>query len=320
MNGKSVFKLIAVVLLAAALTAGLCAQAGQGRGRMTGKVMDETGKPLANVAISLQFDNSGKKFETTTNAKGEWSLIGLGSGHATLIVVADGYLPKSVDANVSQLNRNPPVETVLQVDVEKKARIKDETAMNQLDQGGSLFEQRKFQEALAVFNQFLTDNPGVYHIHLNIGDCYREMQDFPTAVAEYQKALEKAQAAQDKVIEAKSLASIGEVHLRQNDMKSAGEFFKKSLDLNPKDELLAYNVATIFFNNQKMDDAITYYLLASQIKPAWGAPYEQLGYAYLNKADYAKAIENFAKFLQVEPNSEKAPTVQAVLDQLKKMK
>jgi Tfp pilus assembly protein PilF len=69
-----------------------------------------------------------------------------------------------------------------------------------------------------------------------------------------------------------------------------------------------------------MEDAITYYALAVQIKPTWGAPYEQLGYAYLNKADYAKAKENFAKFLEVEPNSEKAPTVQAILDQLKKMK
>ena len=44
--------------------------------------------------------------------------------------------------------------------------------------------------------------------------------------------------------------------------RSSQEYFKKSLELNPKDEVLAYNVAEIYFNNQKVDDAITYYILA----------------------------------------------------------
>ncbi len=320
MNRISWITLIVAVLFLAFMAGGLSAQAGQGRGRLTGTVLDETGKPIANVAVSLEFDNQGKKFETTTNAKGEWVFFGLGTGHASLILVVDGFLPVSQQIAVSQLNRNPPVKTVLKVDVEKKARLKDETAITQLDQGNTLFNNRQYQEALAVFNQFVVDNPTIYHIFLNIGDCYREMQDYPAAIAQYQLAIEKARTALDRVIEAKGLASIGEVHLRQNDFKTAQEFFKKSLDLNPKDELLAYNVAEIYFNNQKVDDAITYYVLATQIKPTWGPPYQKLGYAYLNKADYGKAIESFNKFLQVEPNSDQAPVVQAVIDSLTKIK
>ena len=320
MNRKPWIKLWIAVMFVALLAGGLSAQAGQGRGRLTGTVVDESGKPIAKVAVSLEFDKSGKKFETVTNEKGEWAFIGLGTGHASLIFVVDGFLPGTQQVSVSQLNRNPPVHTVLQVDLEKKARIKDEAAMGQLEQGNSLFEQRKYQEALAVFNQFVLDNPTIYQIFLNIGDCHREMLDYPAAIAQYEVAIEKAKANLDRVIEAKGQASIGEVHLRQNDFKTAQEFFKKSLDLNPKDELLAYNVAEIYFNNQKVDDALTYYTLATQIKPTWGPPYQKLGYAYLNKADYAKAIENFTKFLQVDPNSDQAPVVQAVIDSLTKIK
>jgi len=320
MNRKPWIALFVAVLFMAFLAGGLSAQAGQGRGRLTGSVLDETGRPIAKVAVSLEFENSGKKFETVTNDKGEWAFIGLGTGRANLVYLADGFLPGTLQVTVSQLNRNPAVNMVLKADLEKKARIKDEAAMTQLEQGNSLFEQRKYQEALVIFNQFIADNPSIYQIYLNNGDCYREMQDYPGAIAQYNLAIEKAKAALDRVIEAKALASIGEVYLRQNDFKTAQEYFKKSLELNPKDEVLAYNVAEIYFNNQKVDDAITYYGLATQIKPAWGLPHQKLGYAYLNKADYDKAIESFKKFLQVDPTSDQAPVVQAVIDSLTKIK
>jgi tetratricopeptide (TPR) repeat protein len=313
-------KLLVTLIVALFLAVSLGAQAGQGRGRLNGTVLDQTGKPIANASITLEFQNAGKKFETTTDAKGKWALIGLGTGRANIIAVADGFLPNTVQVSVSQLNRNPPIDLVLAIDLEKKARLKDDAAVGQLEQGNNLFNERKYQEALAVFNQFAVDNPTIYHIYLNIGDCYREMQDFKTAIQQYEGAIEKAKLASDTLIQAKGMASIGEVYLRQNDFKSSQEYFKKSLELNPKDEVLAYNVAEIYFNNQKVDDAIAYYILATQIKPDWGTPFQKLGYAYLNKADYDKAIESFNQFLKVEPNSDQAPVVQAVVDSLKQMK
>jgi tetratricopeptide (TPR) repeat protein len=320
MKNKFLVKLIIMFLMAIFLPIGLHAQAGQGRGRLNGTVLDETGKAVANATITLEFENSGKKFETTTNQKGEWAMIGLGTGRCNMMVMADGFLPTTEQVSVSQLNRNPAINFVLRIDLEKKARLKDDAAVGQLEQGNNLFNERKYQEALAVFNQFTVDNPTIYQIYLNIGDCYREMQDYKTAIQNYETSIEKAKANTDAVIQAKGIASIGEVYLRQNDFKTSQEYFKKSLELNPKDEVLAYNVAEIYFNNQKVDDAITYYVLATQIKPDWGTPFLKLGYAYLNKAEYDKAIESFGKFLLVEPNSDQAPVVQAVIDSLKKMK
>ena len=316
MKNKFLVNLIVVFFLSVALYA----QAGQGRGRLRGTVIDQTGKPVANATVTLEFENAGKKFETTTNEKGEWAIIGLGTGRANMLAVADGFLPTTHQVTVSQLNRNPAVSFVLAIDIEKKARLKDDAAVGQLEQGNNLFNERKYQEALAVFNQFSVDNPTIYHIYLNVGDCYREMQDYKNAIVQYEAAIEKAKLADDLIIQAKALASIGETYLRQSDLKSSQDYFKKSLELNPKDEVLAYNVAEIYFNNQKVDDAISYYTLATQIKPDWGTPFLKLGYAYLNKANYDKAIESFNNFLQVDPNSEQAAVAQAVIDSLKQIK
>jgi tetratricopeptide (TPR) repeat protein len=81
---------------------------------------------------------------------------------------------------------------------------------------------------------------------------------------------------------------------------------------------LAYNVGEIYFSNQALDPAIRYFDLAAQIKPSWPDPFLKLGYVYLNKADNAKAAENFEKFLALEPEGERAALAKNILSFIKK--
>jgi hypothetical protein len=120
MKNKFLVTLIIVALLAVFLPIGLRAQAGQGRGRLGGSLLDENGKPVANAVITVEFESSGKKMETTSNQKGEWALIGLGTGRCNVMVMAPGFLPAAQQLTVSQLNRNPPVSFVLKIGLEKK--------------------------------------------------------------------------------------------------------------------------------------------------------------------------------------------------------
>ena len=76
----------------------------------------------------------------------------------------------------------------------------------------------------------------------------------------------------------------------------------------------------VFFSNQRIDDAIKYFELAIQIKEDWSKPYLKLGYTYLNKGDFNKALENFNKFVEISPDNPEVPAVKNIITTIEKMK
>jgi len=156
---------------------------------------------------------------------------------------------------------------------------------------------------------------------LNIGDCYREKGEMDKALEHYNQVIEKAKGdmAMGVNMTAKALAAIGLVYLKQDNLEEATKYFKQSVDTAPQDEVVAFNVGEVFFTNQKLDEAERYFKMASNIKPDWPEPYLKLGYVALNKNDMPTAIENFEKFLKLEPqDSPRVAMVQQILQTIKK--
>lgn len=300
------------------------AQAGRGVGRLGGLVLDEKDNPIqgAKVVITYMQDvGGGLKLDSTTNKKGEWSFIGLGSGKWSIMVTANGYAPYTQEVTVSQLEKNPRIIIKLKKATGGTSIIQDEASLELLDQGNQFFKDGKYDTALAMYQQFYEKNPAAYQILLNIGDCYREKGEIDKAMETYNRVLElaKGDQAMGITMTAKTLAAIGLVYLRQNNLEEATKYFKQSVDTAPQDEVVAFNVGEVFFTNQQLDEAQKYFELASRIKPDWPEPYLKLGYVFLNKNDIPKAIESFEKFLKVEPqDSPRVAMVQQILQAIKK--
>jgi hypothetical protein len=89
------------------------AQAGQGQGRLSGTVRDEAGNAVEGATVWLQFTKAGRRMETRTDLQGGWAFIGVGSGQARIMVVAEGYQGVVVTTLVSQLQLNKPVQIML---------------------------------------------------------------------------------------------------------------------------------------------------------------------------------------------------------------
>ena len=310
------FYLIIVFLLTSSQ---LLSQAGRGRGRISGKVADEEGNPIPSAKIALQFQENEELIkETATDEKGKWKIGGLGSGYWIITVSAQGFIPCQKNINVSQLDRNPSLNIVLQKAEEQFFEEAPEIEL--FEKGSTLFKEERFEEAISSFKEFLAKNPELYQVHFSIGNCYKGMENIEQALEEYQIVLENADEGneKDRKLKAKTLAVIGECYLITEEMDSAQDYFKQSLELSPDDEILAYNMGEIYFAHNKMDDAIEYYELASQIKPKWSDPYYKIGLVYLNKKENAKAIEYFLEFLEIEPDSARSVNVKNIIDYLKK--
>jgi tetratricopeptide (TPR) repeat protein len=317
-TAKAVLSLAALIVLVAgpAFT-----QAGHGKGRLGGLLVDPDNKPVAGIKMTLTFsENKNLVFEDTTGKKGEWSFIGLGTGNWTLSASVPGYQAVDQTINVSQLAVNPKVQVVLKKPEKIPGVLQDEKSVELLEQGNQLYKDGQYDEAIAAYQKFQETNPGLYQIQISIADCYREKGEFDKAIALYNEVIGQSasDATMGRDMAAKALAGIGNSHLKQGRLQEAQGFFEKSIETSPKDEILAYNVGEIYFSNQALDPAIRYFELAAQIKPSWPDPFLKLGYVYLNKADNAKAAESFEKFLALEPEGERAALAKNILGFIKK--
>jgi tetratricopeptide (TPR) repeat protein len=299
----------------------LFAQAGRGTARIGGTVKDEEGKPVIGAKVVLEHqEEKGALRDAKTDKKGKWSIIGLGTGIWKLTVTAEGYEPYEQVIFVSQLERNPSIDVIL-----KKIKIAEpeyEEGVEFLEEGNKLFNEGKFDEAISAYKKFLEKNPSAYQVHFNIGNCYKEKGDFEKAIEEYNIVLSETKAKgvdlKGEKLYAKTLAAMGEVLVKKGDYQSAQTYFQQSLDLNPQDENLAYNVGEIYFSSGKIEEAIQFFNLAIQIKPQWSEPYLKLGYVYLNKNDLEKAKEMFKKYLELAPDAPNAEEIKKVIQSLEK--
>jgi len=307
------FKIIWIVWVLLLLTLLSYSQAGRGIGRVKGNVTDEMNTPLKDAKIILNFlDEKGDKRETISDEKGEWTFIGLGYGRYDITAEKEGFDTLTKRVLVKQMSRNPFVN--LKLKVSKREELKKELAS--VDKGLQLYKEKKFDEALTFFKEFAVKYPEYPEINLFIGNCLKEKGEYDEAKIKYLLLTDMESGKYNKELAAKGFAGLGEIYVLKNDLKGAQFYFENSIRLNPKDEILAYNVGEIYFGNNNTDDAIKYYSIASEIKPEWSIPYVKLGYAYLNKGDIKKAVESFKKFLELEGNSPEAETIKEIIDSL----
>jgi tetratricopeptide (TPR) repeat protein len=236
-----------------------------------------------------------------------------------------GYAEASVEMGITQLKANPPINFKLQKLTGVRELRADKSGLAAVDKGIQLAQQGDFDGAIAVFREFLAEYPELYPVRLNIAEALLNKGDADGAEAEYKGLLERilqvhGDYAKDKSTAVRALSGLGETALKKGDLEAGRTYLSQALGLSPEDEAAAYNVGDILFSNQKVDEAIEYFQLAARIKSSWPKPYYKLGFAYLNKGDYAKALESFNRFIALDPENPEIPTVKNIVATIEKIK
>ncbi|MGQ9619175.1 MAG: tetratricopeptide repeat protein [Candidatus Aminicenantia bacterium] len=317
-------KLLFILLLLVFISVNIFAQAGMGRGRISGKVVDENGNPIEDVIITAQnLSETGTILKGKSNKKGEWAIAGLGTGLWRLTASKDGYAPATLELRVSEF-RNPPVNfKLMKLKTGPSMLSTDKEALALFEKADAAVKEGRYDEGISMFNQVLQKYPSLFHIFLNIGYTYMKKDDLDSALKNFQEVLDKLKArdgnfSKEPETAFKAFVGIGEVWIKKGEFEKARENFEEALKLSPKDEALAYSVGEIYFDNQKIDEAIRYYELAITIKTDWWKPHAKLGYCYLNKGNVQKSIEYLKKALELQPDPSEAETIKAIIAQLEK--
>jgi tetratricopeptide (TPR) repeat protein len=327
MRSKNIFIIFLVYFLCFSLSLNLSAQQGRGRGRLRGEVRDEAGSPIEGAKIVAQHLTYGTIFTSESDNKGNWAIMGLGTGNFRITASKEGYGTVSHEMSISQFSKqNPPLGITLkkvQVAEMNMPAIQGEGSLVLFEEGTEFFNQKKYAEAAAKFEEFVGENPTIYQVNINIGNCYREMGEYDKALEAYTKILEKVKEEKGSIEgdegAARALAGIGETYFKQGNLEKAREYLKQAVDNFPTDEILAFNVGEIYFKQGETDKAIEYFLLAVKIKESWARPHRQLGYAYLNKGKYKLAVDSLKKFLELAPNDPQAEDIKNLIPRLEEL-
>ena len=114
------------------------AQENLGRGRITGQVLDDAGAPVEAAKVVAVDLRGNAKLEGTTDKKGHFAIVGLGTGAWRITTSKQGYSDGLMDIEVSQLKSNPPVTMKIQKLTGAQGLRADNLSQDLLDRANSL--------------------------------------------------------------------------------------------------------------------------------------------------------------------------------------
>jgi tetratricopeptide (TPR) repeat protein len=289
--------------------------------RLSGKVTDLDGKPIADAEIEIVAILMERTWKTKTKKNGEWAQI-VDSSEWKFKATAAGYEPVEDHKTLASLGRKPtldfkmapagssaPVAAVA-------AGVEQPTPAPQIDladlkAGNALYDQGKYQEAIASYEQALVKNPTLLQIHIAIADAHAQLQNWEKA-AEHYKLVPTTDQRHER-----ALVGLASATIRMEKFDEAAGVYKQILALNPANPDANYMVGQLLFDRSNdAQGALPYLQAAASAKPDWAPVYLKLGYVQVNLGNNAEAKAAFQKYLELNPTAADAADVKAMVDML----
>ncbi len=306
--GRKKILFISILFLAFSF---LFSQGYRGKGKLRGFVYSEDGTPLEGVKVKLYSLKASSGFEVLTDKKGEWKALWIRGGTWYIDFEKAGYEIKKISIEIKEAEKNPDLEIRLK---KVEGFVFAEELKENLERGNKLFEEKKYREALEVYNEIVNKNPDAYIIFLNIGNCYFQMEDYDKAEESYKKVLEKDSQNVDAII------AIGNCYINRGKKEEALKWYGKIEFEKINDPIVLYNIGNSFYENSQYNEALKYYKRALELRNDFLDAKYQLGLTYISLGNFEEALQEFENYLKQDSESERASQVRGFIEYLKKQK
>ncbi len=118
-----------------------------------------------------------------------------------------------------------------------------------LREGGKLFEEKKYGQALAAYNQILRDKPQDEAASFGAGAAAYYLKDYGSAEAAFKQA-----ARQEGSLKEDALFNLGNAYYRAGDKQKAAEIYRQVILQNPKDKDAVHNLQLILEEQQNQNN------------------------------------------------------------------
>jgi len=286
----------------------------RGQARMVGVVLDEeTGEPIEGVTVKAYFPAADASYlpSPATNKDGKWKILFIRAGMWNLDFEKVGYIPQKLSYRVvfEMGAKVPEIEIRLR---KMKGISVREDIVKEAQKGDGLYSEKKFQEALSVYQSILEKYPDFYIIKMNIGTCYFALGNYEKALEEFLQVHEKQPDRGDLLI------AIANTYNNWGKQDEAIEWYKKVPVSDIKDIDSAYNTGAVFVTSGNQAEALKYFQKAVEIDSQFADGYYQLGLCHVALGSTPEAVAALNKFIELAPESSDAATAKAIVETLTK--
>jgi len=178
----------------------LAAPAAAQTGRATGTVRDQAGKPIRSATIRA--DNPAAyppKVTSTSDDKGRWAMIGLGSGEWRFTVEAAGYVAQT-GAVVVRSAGTAPLAFVLPRDPGPVPGALDKNIQQQIAEANAQRDQGRLDQAISAYQEIRSKNQKLTGVNFLLADAYRRKAAIERDPAAKRTLLQQAIGAYDELL------------------------------------------------------------------------------------------------------------------------
>lgn len=313
-------------------------------GGLSGECKDEKGNVMAGNPILIERMDVKGVYKTKTDKKGHYIYIGLPIGNYKITLmdasgreiyhfggvhvgigdptVTDFDMAKEKAAATKAQEANPEVQKQLQQQEKEQKQFAGLKGF--FDQGQALYNDKKYAEAAAAFEQAipLAKDRNLIAVIGRLADCYSQAHQYDKAEENYKKAIEL------NPTDAALHNGLGNVYANTNKIPDAQAEFQKSAELDPAGAAKAYfNLGATLYNTGKMDEAADAFKKATEKDPTYADAFALEGRALMGKVTLGPdgktviappgTVEALEAYLKLDPNGKYASEAKGDLDAIK---
>ena len=320
---------------ALALALGLSAPALAQQGNLRGKVVDDTGKPVPEAEIIMDFvGDFTRQLKTVTDKNGEWIRAGMpsGGGHWNLTAKKGKLVGTAPNVKVvfGEMTRVPdivlrepgaasaapkPGAGMSSAEVEKANKRQTELK-NLFDKSNAAIDAGNFDEAITGLEAMIKELPTCAACYARVGDVYLKKNDQANAEKSYLKAIEVDPKLPGPY------SALASIYNQQRKLDEASKMSAKALELmeaggGAGDAGSVFNQGVILWNQSKVPEAKAMFEKATKLDPKLADAHYWLGMSWVNEGKMAEAKAPFQEYLKLAPTGQYAETAKAILAQIK---
>jgi predicted Zn-dependent protease len=281
----------------------------KGKGQINGRILDDQGKPAANVQIRATRGGDALILEAKSNDKGEWSLQGMAAGQWDFAFQKEGFDPQRVQVEIAE-TKNPPIEMKLTKAVDPNAELQTE-----MKKAIALQQEGKVADARKLIEDLLVKYPSAHRLHAFVASTYEAEKNVDKAIEHIRIVVEKEPADIDmKLYLAELLTTKGD--------KAEAQKIMDSIDMTKvSDPTLFINMAINSINAGKGDEAVALLDKIAKQFPTRADVHYYRARANIVSKKLVEAKADLEKFVSMAaPDAREMADAKKLLEQLKDVK